>query len=249
LTSKKKKIHFGSGKCNEIVQARRILQMLRMGMLILCLGIVAGSLSFGTNPTSTGYDRADWRVGGEDKFDPTVVPYEIWDPAHDPWCGHFTADGNRYKHAHTTGFYPLWSDDHNMSVTTNSVEAYYDNWFITEEGWTQLAGKEVDLDYNCHGYSMGKLTWVETPGRDTLLQDEYTTCVPSQATLAIYRTPPVDHSALILEKHYNCTTQKYYIKKKRQKMRDSGVYELTVSNPTEEIHVVGSSDPVGYKPQ
>jgi len=143
-----------------------------------------------------------------------------YDPDCCGWCGHYTSQTNKFKHAHTPDGFPAYhdldGDGDNETITRSDSDAFWNEHYDTA---TLISS--ATCSSNCYGYTTARGYWINTGGWDVVMEDDYTSGSGTDAEFYTHGNP--GNHAVEIYSYYGSG----YIYKTRQKDQTSGVYEKT----------------------
>lgn len=186
-------------------------------------GTVSGSILYDLSPTATNPNRG------------------AWVPQLQPWNNRNTAAGNRIGNMDNAGAdFPLTAtlrDGRVVRITAANCDAHWDRVFRVGErhpnGARYRRVSSATLNMNCYGYSTGKGYWVNSPGFNVIMQDEYVIFQASFCRGGCILKLSGDHCISLVD----CCCPGVAnppldtIKVTREKINTSGVYEGTWDCP------------------
>lgn len=126
-------------------------------------GTVSGSILYELSPAAANPNRGSWV------------------PQLQPWNNRNTAAGNRIENVDNAGAdFPLTvtlADGRVIRITAANCDAHWDEHYRVGQPhpngarYRRVSG--ATLSRNCYGYSTGKGYWVNSPGFNVIMQDEY----------------------------------------------------------------------------
>ncbi len=174
-------------------------------------------------------------------------------------AGHKTSCGRGFCHYHNTfqippagrnaRFYKRVSGGLEEAgeglVTAQMIEAFWD-WEYTQDGFTRIAGSQFDPSVNCHGYSMGLATAVNSIDFAPIIQpDDWIGGTYNLRDGTLRTATTADHSAKV--EYVNLMSGMGYTPvcvKVSEKFIDSPLYEKVSPNgiasvsPKQQLHVL-----------
>ncbi len=131
----------------------------------------AHALSFQANPQD-GWYYYKFKLLGVNFEGFRKVDNSLWVASNNPWNGRNTSAGNRIQNADTpnTGFpfNVVIPGVGVVAVTQAMSDAAWDDFYA---GCTRISNSTFAK--NCFGYCTGKSYWVDEPGFDQIMTDEY----------------------------------------------------------------------------
>lgn len=199
-------------------------------LAILAMCVLTQELSAATNPHSVTFAFAWKHPSGA-----TATTYKIltktttlgeWKPQDVGWNSRNTSAGNKIHNIKTTG------DGFNITanlpgggtvtVTPTMCKAY---WDAALPGWTFVSA--ATWAQNCYGYATGKGYWIQAPGFNVLMQDDYEVFSDEYCKANCISKEAGDHCKLL----ESCYAVDDLVKKVSQKYATSPVYEKTFAAP------------------
>jgi len=125
-----------------------------------------------TNPSQTNVpvNYRNTEDGPDKSCNYVVTPTATngrWNTEYEPWNGKTTSEGNRIENTISPAGFTFTSGED--SVTATKCKYYYDARY---GDWTFVSA--ATCAQNCYGYATGNDYWMEAPGFNVLMQDEYT---------------------------------------------------------------------------
>lgn len=147
----------------------------------------------------------------------------LWNPLFEPWNGKLTSASHRIENVISPVGFPFTA-----SADTVTAPKCKDAWDADFPDWTYVSA--ATCVYNCYAYATGKSYWINAPGFNILMQDEYTIHQGDYCKQGCVLKLLDDH-ALKLDECCIIAEGPDTIKKASQKCGTGPVYQITFACP------------------
>ncbi|MBS3822179.1 MAG: hypothetical protein KGY81_10500 [Phycisphaerae bacterium] len=193
--------------------------------LALLALLLASSIAHAANPTSVK-TTLYYRIAGVNYSEP-LLDADIYRTTDTPFdAGKVTSAGNKIEYVVVTYAFE-YTDSGGRTVNTGHVDAFWDNYYA---GYTKKSANTTAK--NCYGYAMPHPFWVNDAA--VILADEYTADNTLDADVKKIGDHMIKLDELVKPGAKVC------LKKKSEKNRDSGVYELDSVAPAYQGELTGA---------
>lgn len=197
---------------------------MRNALLSFVFVLATAAQCFAANPQNSSYVIL-WTDGANNFATTRTVTQDgtvgEWFPQDTGWNARNTGAGNKIHNMASAGSgFPFMAGAVNVTAAMSDAA-----WDAALPGWTR--DSSATWAQNCYGYASGKGYWIQAPGFNQLVADDYTVYSTNYCKEGCISKETGDHCKLL----ETCYADEHLVKKVSQKYACSGVYSKTFAAP------------------